>query len=299
MEPSSNRGSATLSLAVFAIGSIALVGAASLRTAMSISKSRAVVGKLKAQTTTFLLCDVQERFSPLIYHSDTVIQTCRYMTSVAKALRIPVIGTQQYTKVFGPTVADCFATPEDLAATPIFEKKLFSMLTPEVQAKLDTYQNTESYVIMGIEAHVCVQQTCSGSARTGHGRRAPDCRRRVQSAGAGSRRGPAKTASRGRPPHHGAVGGLYAHANGGTSQFQDGVQADGGAHEIEERIQRGLAVEKVRVVPSSQGIITYASTVHAYTNTDATRSSSRITNRMCLKVAYSERIDLFDDTFCS
>jgi len=160
MEPSSNRASATLSLAVFAIGSIALVGAASLRTAMSISKSRAVVGKLKPSTTTFLLCDVQERFSPLIYHSDTVIQTCRYMTSVAKALRIPVIGTQQYTKVFGPTVAGCFATPEDLAATPIFEKKLFSMLTPEVQAKLDTYQNTESYVIMGIEAHVCVQQTC-------------------------------------------------------------------------------------------------------------------------------------------
>ena len=160
MDQSGSKAAATLSLAAFAVGAVALVRAAALRTAMSVNAARVAVGKLRPSTTTFLLCDVQERFRPLIHNGETVISTCRYMTSVAKALRIPVVATQQYTKVFGPTVPDCFASTEDLQATPIFEKKLFSMLTPEVQAKLDTYDTTESYVIMGIEAHVCVQQTC-------------------------------------------------------------------------------------------------------------------------------------------
>lgn len=117
------------------------------------------VGKLKADQVCMLLCDVQERFLPLIWKSATVVNTCRYMTSVAKALDIPVVGTQQYTKAFGKTVPGCFASEDELAATPIFEKKLFSMLTPEVKNELATL-NKQSYVIMGIEAHVCVQQTC-------------------------------------------------------------------------------------------------------------------------------------------
>lgn len=126
---------------------------------MSLRATRHAVGKLRPASTALLLCDVQERFAPLIHHSDTVVQTCRYMTSVARELSIPVIATQQYTKAFGPTVKECFATPEELEATPIFEKKLFSMLTPEVQSKLNELER-DTYVIMGIEAHVCVQQTC-------------------------------------------------------------------------------------------------------------------------------------------
>lgn len=118
------------------------------------------VGKIRPESSVLLLCDVQERFRPIIFNSETVIQTCRYMTSVAKALGIPTLISQQYTKVFGPTVTDCFANPEeDLKSIPIFEKKKFSMLTDEVEAKL-TEWNKSSVLIVGIEAHVCVQQTC-------------------------------------------------------------------------------------------------------------------------------------------
>lgn len=118
-----------------------------------------VVGKLHPSSSALLLCDMQERFRPLIWNMETVVQTCQYMTSVAKALDMPIVATQQYTKVFGPTLKDCFASEEDLAATPIFEKKKFSMTTDEVQGKLNEL-NKNSYIIVGIEAHVCVQQTC-------------------------------------------------------------------------------------------------------------------------------------------
>jgi nicotinamidase-related amidase len=139
----------------------------------STSNAQNVAGKLDATKTTLLVCDVQERFAPLIYHAPTVIQTCRYMVNVAQILNVPIVVTQQYTKAFGPTVAECLAPMVldgsdsapvvSIPTPPIFEKKLFSMLTPEVQTHLGMNENascSESFIVVGIEAHVCVQQTC-------------------------------------------------------------------------------------------------------------------------------------------
>jgi len=130
--------------------------------APSASKAAArAIGKLHPSKTAVLLCDVQERFRPLIWRGETVIRTCRYVTGVADALNVPVVATQQYTKVFGETCKECFATEEQLEATPIYEKKKFSMCTEEVQEKLrNDFPSVQSYVIVGIEAHVCVLQTC-------------------------------------------------------------------------------------------------------------------------------------------
>ena len=118
---------------------------------------------LSPSNCVLLICDIQERFIPLIYRSTTVVNTCRYMTSMATILNIPMICTQQYTKAFGNTVDECFATSEirTLVSTPkIYEKKKFSMLTDEVQERLSTMPLRNQYILVGIEAHVCLQQTC-------------------------------------------------------------------------------------------------------------------------------------------
>lgn len=136
--------------------------------AMSIAKAAQSVGKLSPSTTAFFLCDIQERFRPLIYNTETIVNTAQYLTSISKELSIPLIATQQYTKVFGNTLTDCFANgqtdiDELIQKNRIFEKKKFSMMTDEVQSCLDTnqeFQNRKSIVLFGIEAHVCVQQTC-------------------------------------------------------------------------------------------------------------------------------------------
>lgn len=126
---------------------------------MSVANAgRRLVGKLRPETTAFLLCDIQDRFRPLIWRGETVINTSRYLTSIAKALDIPVVVTQQYTKVFGDTVKDCFADPEDLKSVPIFEKKKFSMCTEQVSAHMSKLDK-QAIVLFGIEAHVCVLQT--------------------------------------------------------------------------------------------------------------------------------------------
>jgi nicotinamidase-related amidase len=126
---------------------------------MATKAASRLVGKLYPEKTVMLLIDVQERFRPLIWRMETVILTTRYLTSIAKVLDIPVIGTQQYTKVFGPTIGECFASAEELEKTPIYEKKRFSACTDEVQGKINELDR-EAYIVMGIETHVCVQQTC-------------------------------------------------------------------------------------------------------------------------------------------
>lgn len=121
--------------------------------------ARMSIGKLKPENTVFLLCDIQERFRSITWRGETIIRTANYMTSVAKALDIPIVVTQQYTKVFGPTVEDVFADQEHFKSCKTFEKKNFSMCTDEVKSHLSAL-NKKSVVLFGIEAHVCVQQTC-------------------------------------------------------------------------------------------------------------------------------------------
>mmetsp|Transcript_33638 Transcript_33638/g.81325 ORF Transcript_33638/g.81325 Transcript_33638/m.81325 type:complete len:269 (-) Transcript_33638:208-1014(-) len=126
------------------------------------------VGKLSPSNTALLVCDVQERFRPLIHKMETVVNTTKFMTSVAKELDFPIVATQQYTKVFGPTIADAFADPKDLGASvPVFEKKKFSMMTEDFSRHLTTLDK-KSYLLVGIEAHVCLQQTALDLLELGH-----------------------------------------------------------------------------------------------------------------------------------
>ena len=133
-----------------------------------MSLARRAVGKLSPQSTALLVCDVQERFRPLIHKMETVINTTKFMTSLAKELDFPIVATQQYTKVFGPTVTDAFADPADIGTTaPVFEKKKFSMCTEEFSQHLASLNKT-SYLLVGIEAHVCLQQTALDLLEQGH-----------------------------------------------------------------------------------------------------------------------------------
>eukprot|EP00590_Aulacoseira_subarctica_P010980 CAMPEP_0172425756 /NCGR_PEP_ID=MMETSP1064-20121228/33862_1 /TAXON_ID=202472 /ORGANISM="Aulacoseira subarctica , Strain CCAP 1002/5" /LENGTH=213 /DNA_ID=CAMNT_0013168915 /DNA_START=87 /DNA_END=728 /DNA_ORIENTATION=- len=119
------------------------------------------VGKLSVENTAFFLCDIQDKFIPLILCSTTVVQTARLLTSASKELKIPLVVTEQYRKVFGATSVQCFADPDHYSslASSIVDKKKFSMMTPEVTAHVDSL-NAQSIVLFGIEAHVCLQQTC-------------------------------------------------------------------------------------------------------------------------------------------
>lgn len=134
---------------------------------MAMAATKRMIGKLSPKTSAMLLCDVQDRFRPVIHNSETVISNSRLLTSACKLLDVPVVITEQYPKAFGNTVKDCFADPTDLEKYPTFPKTLFSMMTPEVSAHLESLNKT-SFLITGLETHVCVQQTVLDLLELGH-----------------------------------------------------------------------------------------------------------------------------------
>jgi hypothetical protein len=94
-----------------------------------------------------------------------------------------VVVTEQYPKVFGATVAEFGvgspdAPPAEGASgsssssseVRTFAKRKFSMVTPDSEAAVAGYRvaGRHQAVLFGVEAHVCVQQTCLDLLEAGH-----------------------------------------------------------------------------------------------------------------------------------
>ena len=118
------------------------------------------VVRLTPASTVFLLCDVQERFRAGIHKFGSVVGGSKRLAAAAEELKIPLVVTEQYPKGLGHTVDELSAATAYAATSGggVFEKTMFTMCTPEVNAALSGLQYTDA-VIFGIEAHVCVQQT--------------------------------------------------------------------------------------------------------------------------------------------
>ena len=104
--------------------------------------------------TALLVVDVQERLVPAIANHARVVWNVRRLIDGAKILGLPVIGTEQYPKGLGPTVAEL---ADRLGPLP--SKLTFSCGgCPEPFDQLQE-RGIHKILVCGIEAHVCVQQT--------------------------------------------------------------------------------------------------------------------------------------------
>ncbi len=113
--------------------------------------------KLSSSDALLLIIDLQEKLLPAIHEADAVTQACRLMIRAAGVLGLPMLLTEQYPKGLGRTVGAITELTAPANVQPI-EKVLFSAYTPEVRAALES-AGREQIVVVGIESHVCVQQT--------------------------------------------------------------------------------------------------------------------------------------------
>jgi len=114
-------------------------------------------GRLDPSKSVVFVCDVQERFRGVVDGFSHCVHVGAVMMRAAAILHVPVIVTEQYPEKLGSTVDELQPhIPKDHPAVP---KKLFSMCTPEVIARLDGMPGRTQAIIMGLEAHVCVMQT--------------------------------------------------------------------------------------------------------------------------------------------
>ncbi len=104
-----------------------------------------------------VVVDVQERLLPAILERQRVVQNTVRLIQGAAILQVPIFATEQYRKGLGPTV------PEVAAAIPGFapmEKLAFSACGAAGFIGALEQKKVSEAILCGIEAHVCVSQTC-------------------------------------------------------------------------------------------------------------------------------------------
>jgi isochorismate hydrolase len=109
---------------------------------------------IEAKDCLFVMVDIQERFMDIIHEMDEVVKNADILNKAAEILNIPLLVTEQSPEKLGKTTESIY-----IPKHTYFEKTLFSIFTDEVEAYL-TKQNKPVLVIYGIEAHICVTQSC-------------------------------------------------------------------------------------------------------------------------------------------
>ena len=122
---------------------------------------------LDATKSSLLLIDIQDRLLPAMSTPDQVIAKSQILLQAAGTLGLPVTISEQYPKGLGHTVA---ALQTNTATT--FEKLSFSCWRDDALKThfINLHETGRPLVIVaGIEAHVCVMQTCIDLANAGFG----------------------------------------------------------------------------------------------------------------------------------
>jgi nicotinamidase-related amidase len=104
--------------------------------------------------TGLLVVDMQEKLLKLIPGHERVIWNCRRLIDGAKVLGIPVAATEQYPQGLGPTTGELASRLPGIPAKLAFSCGECAPIFEQWQQ-----QGIFKILVVGIEAHVCVQQT--------------------------------------------------------------------------------------------------------------------------------------------
>lgn len=108
--------------------------------------------------TALLMIDVQARLLPAIASADKLLENCRLLMTAASTLGISRIATEQNPRGLGPTAAELKGFVERL-----FVKTNFDACCEA--GFLDALADIDRFVVIGVEAHVCVLRTVLGLRR--------------------------------------------------------------------------------------------------------------------------------------
>ncbi|MEK7269385.1 MAG: hydrolase [Planctomycetota bacterium] len=122
--------------------------------------------RLKADQALLLVVDIQSRLYPHIAAKEDLLRRASLLIRCAPLLGIPILATEQYSKGLGPTIPEVRSILP--AGTPVIEKISFSCAgCPEFLDALSR-AGRRHIVVVGIESHVCVQQTVRDLCERGY-----------------------------------------------------------------------------------------------------------------------------------
>ena len=111
---------------------------------------------LKQEKTGLIVIDIQGKLARLVHDSDTLISNCKKLIKGSKALNLPIIVLEQNPKKLGATVQELSSVLE--SSPPITKFTFDACEEPHFIEAINTH-NIDTWLICGIEAHICVYQT--------------------------------------------------------------------------------------------------------------------------------------------
>jgi len=109
---------------------------------------------MRRDDTGLLVVDVQEKLIGLISDHQRIVWNIRRLIDAAECLGVPVAGTEQYPKGLGPTVEPLAGRLGEIPAKVSFSCGSCGAVFDAFRAR-----QVEKLLVVGIETHVCVQQT--------------------------------------------------------------------------------------------------------------------------------------------
>lgn len=121
--------------------------------------------RINREEAALVLIDFQERLMPAMADKEILEDKVCRMVQGAKALNLPIILTQQYTKGLGPTIA---SIRDIIGDAEYIEKNTFSAYLEENFKSAVKNTNKKTILLAGIETHICVEQTALDLVTAGY-----------------------------------------------------------------------------------------------------------------------------------
>lgn len=120
---------------------------------------------LTKQKTGLVVVDVQGKLARLVDESEILIANCRKLIKGAQVLGLPIIYLEQNPDKLGSTVSELNDLLSDVEPVTKFTFNACDepKFVEAVQAK-----DVDTWLVCGIEAHICVHQTAMGLLELGY-----------------------------------------------------------------------------------------------------------------------------------
>ena len=105
-----------------------------------------------------VVIDLQEKLLPVIPDGESIVRKAGWLLKAASLFGIPALLTEQYPQGLGQTVKDLPIEESD--AIKVLEKTTFSCREQFEALERLREQGRDQAVICGVEAHICVLQSC-------------------------------------------------------------------------------------------------------------------------------------------
>lgn len=129
-----------------------------------------MIAPLSRSRAALLVVDIQERLAAAMPDKvrEQTVRNASILIETARRMWLPIVVSQQYPKGLGPTLGSLEEALRDAPTLHRFDKLCFSAVDSDAFAALAPKLGRDQWIVVGMEAHVCVYQTARGLVARGY-----------------------------------------------------------------------------------------------------------------------------------